>query len=564
MSGATKHTRLLEDIPRPDDAFGSHSRVAASIAHLIGGNPGGKAIALEGSWGSGKSTIVSLLGEHVGEQVFVFDAWAHDRDPLRRVFLEELIEFFWERLNHKKWRRILQGLSRRRRVTETQVTPHLTLLGGLMGIVTLLLPASAAFLAAGMVGTDPNRLYFWLGLAGTVAIPAGLVLALVISGGGYLFRRYWKKDLEARQSVIHLALFLNRETHDQRTETIEDPEPTSVEFARIFNLLLTDALKVTSEPFLLVVDNLDRVPRHHALSVWTALRVYIEECNAGKRAWCPKTWLLVPYDRPALEYLWAWAAGPQPDSDEDSDKTGHMPDLEPRTLSESFLQKTFHVRFRVPPVLLTDWKGYFGDLLKQAFPDHPEEGFHAVYRCIYIWRKDLGQPPTPRHLKLFVNDLVALHGQGFDEFPLAHLAYYLVLNRREEDVERHLREGSVPEPGYAEYLSDEIWDDLAALHYSRDVDQARQLALEQPIRSALDDVTGEKLRTVSTTPGFWDVFVEVAHSLVNEEWQSESNALSNAAQALHFQHQVVAIVASALRRNARSVTGTMPEPSPRL
>src|SRR5690606_22069420 len=50
-------------------------------------------------WGSGKSCVVSMLKRrleetHIGRiGVYVFDAWSHEGDPLRRVFLEELTEF---------------------------------------------------------------------------------------------------------------------------------------------------------------------------------------------------------------------------------------------------------------------------------------------------------------------------------------------------------------------------------------------------------------------------------------------------------------------------------------
>ena len=43
-------TRLLPDSPADADAFGSHERVADSIAEVIQTESGGKAIGLEGGW----------------------------------------------------------------------------------------------------------------------------------------------------------------------------------------------------------------------------------------------------------------------------------------------------------------------------------------------------------------------------------------------------------------------------------------------------------------------------------------------------------------------------------
>lgn len=88
-------TILLPDSPAQTDAFGSHERLASAIAELISSDTGGKSIALTGSWGSGKSTVITLLKSKLEAyaRVFVFDAWAHEGDPLRRAFLERLIDF---------------------------------------------------------------------------------------------------------------------------------------------------------------------------------------------------------------------------------------------------------------------------------------------------------------------------------------------------------------------------------------------------------------------------------------------------------------------------------------
>ncbi|RLB33490.1 MAG: hypothetical protein DRH12_18340, partial [Deltaproteobacteria bacterium] len=54
-------THLLSDLPASEDAFGGHARVARAIAKLLEEEEGGKAIALIGTWGSGKSTVVKIL-----------------------------------------------------------------------------------------------------------------------------------------------------------------------------------------------------------------------------------------------------------------------------------------------------------------------------------------------------------------------------------------------------------------------------------------------------------------------------------------------------------------------
>ncbi len=90
------HSRLLVDAPTAQDSFGSHDRIAEALFQLVEHEKGGQTIGLEGDWGSGKSSVIRLLSEKVistaDRAVFVFDAWTHQGDPLRRAFLESLIE----------------------------------------------------------------------------------------------------------------------------------------------------------------------------------------------------------------------------------------------------------------------------------------------------------------------------------------------------------------------------------------------------------------------------------------------------------------------------------------
>ncbi|MBL4613316.1 MAG: hypothetical protein JKY27_00355, partial [Magnetovibrio sp.] len=94
---------ILHDQPEANDAFGPHGSIATTLANLIKspqpvseeGQNDGYFIALEGKWGSGKSSIIQMLKGQLDQEtspVIIFDAWAHSGDHLRRVFLEVLIQ----------------------------------------------------------------------------------------------------------------------------------------------------------------------------------------------------------------------------------------------------------------------------------------------------------------------------------------------------------------------------------------------------------------------------------------------------------------------------------------
>ena len=144
-------TNLLSDAPADQDEFGGpHQRVANAIASLITHEDGGKTIGLTGNWGSGKSTVVNLLRKQLqtrqngkGESaVFVFDAWSHEKDPLRRTFLETLTGFLraqkW--IEEKEFQDELDSLSRRSDTVEVTSKPMLTKPGAMIVASALLLP----------------------------------------------------------------------------------------------------------------------------------------------------------------------------------------------------------------------------------------------------------------------------------------------------------------------------------------------------------------------------------------------------------------------------------------
>jgi energy-coupling factor transporter ATP-binding protein EcfA2 len=116
------HAKMLSDSPSDNDEFGSHERVARALKEIILNDDHGQATALIGSWGSGKSTIIRILQGMLsknesdqGKQIKLlqFDVWAHEGDPLRRSFLERLINSLieWGWVPEDKWKKKLGELA---------------------------------------------------------------------------------------------------------------------------------------------------------------------------------------------------------------------------------------------------------------------------------------------------------------------------------------------------------------------------------------------------------------------------------------------------------------------
>jgi hypothetical protein len=291
-----------------------------------------------------------------------------------------------------------------------------------------------------------------------------------------------------------LHLFIQKTVTNERCEVIENPDPTSLEFENLFSELMCDALKVSEHKLVLVIDNLDRITPGDALKIWSTLRTFLEHKSQSQEQWLQKLWVLIPYDLDGLKNLW------------NEKSTNGL-------LAKSFIEKIFQTRFFVPAPILSDWRAYLIELLKQAFPDNTDEEYHIVYRIYSIMRKD---SLTPRQLKLYINGVGALHRQWGDTIPLHHLAvYFLLKNDGNLDVNK-IVSNDILDESVAKLMGDNIQDDLAALYYNVEAVRARQILLKQPLEDALVAADGYEtiLKLSQNTTGFWEVLENELENII--------------------------------------------------
>ena len=522
-------TRLLPDTPADADAFGGHERVAGSIAEVIETETGGKAIGLEGGWGAGKSTIVRLISQKLSNtkvrnhKIAVFDMWSHQDDPLRRTFLESLIkqmqQLGW--VNNGEWDRRIAELTKRRREDTTSVVPRLTRAGIGFAFALLAVPIGSALIGAGLsllgsMDVTPELRAALLSLGIAIALAPALYYGLLsLVGIRKRNRKAGRGEEDGGLSELP-ALVTGQASTESRTVVTQSPDPTSVEFESVFHDLLDEALKDKKRRLLIVVDNLDRVEPTDALSIWSTLQTFLGHREYQRPDWIERLWVLIPYDDKAILRLW--------DRSVTEDNS---------LLAASFLNKTFQLRFRVPPLLLTNWRGFLQEALQKALPDHQETDYYGVYRAFATYGGLEKSAPTPRNLKIFVNQIGALHREWQDEFPLSHLACYVLFQGDGKDVQTALLSNDD-----SELLSESIGEEwrgvIAALHFGVPVDEARQLLLRGPIQAALangDDKALSELE-LAHREGFWSV-LEHAVPAGADDWRGVAPSdLAKAATAL--------------------------------
>jgi|GEM_PF-5361180 len=526
-------TNLLSDVPASEDSFGAHSSVAEAIAGLIAEEDGGISIGLQGTWGSGKSTVMNLIARRLTEDSaetapVVFDAWAHQGDPLRRSFLEALIDELGERewVSSDYLREVKDKLARRRKVEHKTSNPILKPLGAVMAGGALLIPLGLTLFNSAL---SESITLAWLGwqnvsfkaIAG-IALALNPLLSYAAAYAGWSIKKARGKTDEDWADVGGWnALLLRKYSTQELTETVADQEPTSVEFEGIFGDLLDRGLEESERRLVLILDNLDRVAPEDGLKMLSTLQTFMQDSFSRDRNWFNRLWIVIPYAQDGMRLLL--------EKNSDTGEDG----LSVPGMTERFLEKRLQIRFEVPPIVRSDWGKFLEKQLEIAFPEHPkiDNEFHLVYRVFDLARADRSLPPTPREMKLFVNQIGALHRQWFDKYPLHHLAYYAVLSKNGDSIIGQLREGSLPAPSVRSILGEDSADTLAALAFGVDVSKARELMLMPGLIEALQNNNVGRLERIARLhpSGIWPVLEGVPFN----DWPiSESRSLASAASTL--------------------------------
>lgn len=492
-------TVLLHDSPASDDAFGGHRRIASAIRELVQTETGGRAIALTGPWGSGKSTVVRILSEGFEQEeveqtrCVVFDAWAHKGDYLRRSFLQHLIDELvlhgW--LDQDEWTTEKEKLSGKAQKRFSRQRTLLTPIGRIVTILGLMLPLGISLVTS--AGQQPGW-FFWLGIALCSMLPISLPIA-------WLFSRWFPKllevptssDEEADSFLSKFSIFVRGGEETLTHETYESPSPTPLEFQEIFLRLLSGALSNEDRRLIIVIDNLDRVARDAARETWTTMQTFFEFGQLSRTVGFGRFWLVVPFDSGLPASLW----NPESRAAEE----GQADSVQPEDLAEHFLAKTFQIQFSVPQPLLSQWKDYMIKALQDALPEHTQAEFRSIFQLYDHLRSPADHTPTPREIKGFANNLGAIHRVWQDEIPLPIQAFYVLMRRtlRASTFVEVVTTGV--DPRTRTLLGERRWVELlAAVHHGVEIKKALEAALGETIRRMLVD---------SDTKGLQDLSIEI-------------------------------------------------------
>lgn len=518
---AAKETlRFIRDEPADIDFFQTHTALAKAIAQTIVTNPLLRTIGLLGRWGSGKSTVLRQLERELETaaphkfHIFTYDAWLHQHDPVRRSFIEELTAFAADRdcgqsseLNEE-----IKQLLGQVRTSSEEITPTLTADAKALLVSLLPVPIGLALLRLdvikGAFGSDTSRaaiLTFWLAMA-AIAAP---IMTWIIR---YLYRRPWKKlpvylwppsrqkfqtwrasaakffritDPDGRPSAI-IPTLINQSIKRTSIRTVTLPEPTTIEFGRVFRCII-EGLNKTGKRLTIVIDNLDRVPEEEALQIWATIRSFFSASFVGGETAGPDPLVLLPIDRTAVQRMFARSHG-KDNADE---------------LAESFVHKTFEVTFEVTQAVMSDWRDYLAQQMSFAFGSSLGENWTFWTRKFFERKQQEKKlSPTPRQINRLINRLLGSYmqwGSASVSFPLQ--AYFVIFHDEVEDDFNAFIVSNQPELAK---IALRWQEQIAALHFGVEVAKAIQTLLDGPVRIAIQTGALKEVEEYRDVPGFDD------------------------------------------------------------
>lgn len=352
-----KDTFLLSDLPVEEDEFGPHSRIADQIVSIVKTpdlrvNPVPRSIALAGDWGSGKSSVIRMIRKRLNPddlsdgdattEMFVYDAWAHEGDGLRRAFLDAMRGKFDGLFDEQQREGIRKRIWDKHETTTTTTQPVLRRHGKILLFSLMLVPIGLRLF--GSYPTDFPVTYraLWNLVWGLAAL-APLIAAVLL----YYFKEMaplcaskWLFGVNSQDALDDLkisSIFFQRIDGSIDHKWITNPTDSILQFRIAFDEICRVILG-NEKRLVVVVDNIDRLERDEARAFWATMQAFFDRSGWNQGDTTNRVWLLVPFSMPAVSQIF------KTEGDNSSDAA-----------AKAFVDKSFDLAFYVPPPIQVDF-----------------------------------------------------------------------------------------------------------------------------------------------------------------------------------------------------------------
>lgn len=484
----------IRDLPSRVDSLGKGFEAFSShLENLITHSPGGISIALLGSWGTGKSSVLEMLESKFQKEkkdivVFIYDAWIHDNDQLRRAYLESLVNHLYsvEWIKGNYWRDQLDVLAGRRVKKVKRKRNIITFSSCAIAAISFILVLAKEF--------DPFLLFEKLP-EWSFAVSFLLL--------GFCLWLLKSENLNLSESVV--------------TQT---GDITSLEFEKSYRDLLKDVLcGHTQRKLVLCIDNLDRLESDHLLRLWSTMRIFTDSPrNASTDSWMDQLFLLVPFDPKSMTNIWLNQNKKSQFLERES--TGKFAseeaeDEKKRLLADSFLKKTFQLILPIPFPSSADSHKYLRKLFEDILKEHYEPRRKDVDKVILMYsslEQGDGWSISPREMKLFVNSVGSYFFRWEGEKQLTSIAAYILLKDSINNWYNLFLGGRLPDPQLEKLLPENWQDDFFALHFNLPAEKVYHMIMKEKINESLTKKLDSDIHNLVNVYGFEEAFKEVFYS----------------------------------------------------
>ena len=501
--------KLLNDNAVSEDAFKdkTHQKLADTLYEVISSHDEGMTIGLEGSWGSGKSTIISILREKLETHnkkkknkihYFYFDAWEHEGDPLRQIFLEELIERF--ETNNPSLEDEKKKITKNHKEVETHTTRTVKKFGKWLAILTFFVPLGIALVSGtinDVVFYNTGRLHWKFIIGGFLSL---LPVFLVIGNCFRSFINCCRAENSPKKTTTNeiWAIFGDDRNEDVYQEISEDNERSSIEFEKYFRSVINKIIG-SNKKIVIVLDNLDRINPEDSLKIWSTMQTFLQRRNPSddEDSDFNRIWTIIPYDSEGLKKLWGKGMLVLYEGLDFGDNFNNSRfNLNARyddsdNLSKSFFDKCFQLRLHVPNLILDSWEEYCKNLMKKTLGGWKDKEFERAVNILKWNRDNLVDTPTPREIKTYINQIGIMRYHLNNDIPIDAIccfAYEKYLqNKTHKEIREDLITGNFPNKRLKTLINrNNIETEISSILFDIDPDKAIQILLEKPIKEAFE------------------------------------------------------------------------------
>lgn len=493
--------KLLSKTPCNDDLFegGAHKRLAEVVSKEIQDDPKCTIIGIDGGWGSGKSNLVGMIEKNLTDEnrlellgkyhFFTYDAWGHQNDLPRRTILEELTSVATSGedpiLDSQDWKVRLENLLAKKKQTSTKVVPRLNFALVAIVLLTALTPVIAAI--SDKIPTAEGKLIF------TGLVYSAFFLLVIIKQLRNMHAYGQPINLENIFTELFL-IYKDKIREDVKFETISEKEPSTKQFKEWMHDINAD-LKERNKILIVVVDNMDRLPKLKVQELWAALHSFFaEERYSNIR-------VIVPFDRAHIRNAFQ------------SEDIKTNPE-EVAVYGDDFINKTFYVVYIVPPPIMTGWMHYFCGRWKEAFGESAKVDNSVLQIYDMLTREH-----SPRKIIAFINQFVTIRNLCDDSIEDKYVALFIF--GRKKITEKPLEE--ILNPTYLGSLDflykedDRMRACISSLYYQLPVENAMDVIFTREAMLDLDDGKTDILEKLRITEKYWEILNHSITKVTNIE-----------------------------------------------